>query len=64
MAYKIIKSAGGVPESPDKCEVLIESSGDLAGLPEEIAPGSVAYNASLSLMYMKALDGTWTQIGG
>lgn len=64
MAYQIVKSAGGVPESSDKCEVLIESASDLTNLPEEIAPGSVAYTASLSLMYMKGIDGTWTQIGG
>ena len=64
MAYRIVKSVGGVPESPGKCEVLIESSSDLANLPEEITPGSIAYTASLTLMYMKAIDGTWTQIGG
>ena len=64
MAYKIIKSAGGVPESAEKAEVMIESANDLDSLPEELAPGSVAYTASLSLMYMKGLDGTWSQIGG
>lgn len=64
MAYKIVKSAGGVPESAEKVEVLIESSSDLASLPDDIAPGSVAYTASMSAMYMKAIDGTWTQIGG
>ena len=64
MAYQIVKSAGGVPESPDKCEVLIESESDLANLPQELSPGSVAYTASLNAMYMKAIDGTWTQIGG
>lgn len=64
MAYQIIKSAGGVPESSEKCEVMIESSSDLANLPENLAPGSVAYTSSLSLMYMKGLDGIWTQIGG
>lgn len=64
MAYKIIKSAGGVPENAEKCEVMIESSADVASLPEELAPGSFAYTASLSLMYMKGLDGTWAQIGG
>ena len=64
MAFKIIKSAGGVPESSEKCEVMIESSSDIDSLPEDLAPGSVAYTASLSLMYMKGLDGTWSQIGG
>ncbi len=63
MAYKIVKSTSGVPESAEKVEVLIESSSDLANLPEGLAAGSVAYTASLSAMYMKAIDGTWTQIG-
>lgn len=63
MAYKIVKSTSGVPESAEKVEVLIESSSDLANLPEGFAAGSVAYTASLSAMYMKAIDGTWTQIG-
>jgi len=64
MAYKIVKSSSGTPESENKCEVLIESSSDLANLPADLAPGSMAYTASLSAMYMKAIDGTWTQIGG
>ena len=64
MAYQIVKSSGGVPENTKKCEVLIESSSDLTNLPEDISPGSVAYTASMSAVYMKAIDGTWTQIGG
>ena len=64
MAYVIVKSAKGVQESANKCEVLIESASDLNNLPDDLSPGSVAYTASLSLMYMKAIDGTWTQIGG
>ena len=63
MAYEIMKSSTGTAESANKCEVLIESSSDLANLPEELAAGSVAYTASMSAMYMKAIDGTWTQIG-
>lgn len=64
MAYRVVKSASGVPEDAKKQEILIESSSDLAELPEDLAPGSVAYTASLGDMYMKGIDGNWTQIGG
>lgn len=64
MAFQIVKSNDGVTEAKGKCEVLIESASDLEDLPESIAPGSVAYTASMSPMYMKAINGTWTQIGG
>lgn len=64
MAFQIVKSNDGVTEAKGKCEILIESAADLEDLPDDIAPGSVAYTASMSPMYMKAIDGTWTQIGG
>jgi len=64
MSFKIVKNSTGVQESADKAEVLIESASDLADLPTHLAPGSVAYTASMSAMYMKAIDGTWTKIGG
>ena len=61
--YKIVKTAGGVQENADKAEVMIQSADDLEDLPEQLAPGSVAYKADMSLIYMKDVDGTWTQIG-
>ena len=64
MAFEIVKSTSGVSDTVNRCEVLIESSADLADLPDDLAAGSVAYTASMSAMYMKAIDGTWTQIGG
>lgn len=64
MAFEIVKSTSGVPESANKAEVLIESANDLNNLPDNLAAGSIAYTASLSLMYMKAIDGIWTKIGG
>ena len=63
MAFEIVKSSSGVPETANRCEVLIDSAADLASLPDNLAAGSVAYTASMSAMYMKAIDGTWTQIG-
>ena len=35
-----------------------------ASLPEEAAPGSKCYNATLSYMAMKDMDGAWKRIGG
>lgn len=64
MAYKIVKSAGVAPEDIAKREILIDSEGDLANIPEDTAPGSVAYTASMDSMYMKSIGGTWTKIGG
>ena len=63
MAFKITKSNTGTPEDEKKYEIMIESSSDLTDLPEDAAPGSIAYTAGLSAMYQKGLDGTWVQIG-
>lgn len=62
--YRIIKSGSGIPEDANKAEVLIQSVDDLDDLPETLSPGSTAYKADLSLLYMKDLDGSWKQIGG
>ena len=64
MAYVVVKSNRGVEESLDKTEFLIDSSSDVSNLPDNAAPGSMAYTASLSDMYMKSASGTWTKIGG
>lgn len=45
-------------------EFLIDSSADLADLPEDAAPGSVAYTANMGYMAMKDNSGQWQQIGG
>ena len=64
MAYKIVKSSSGKEEPENKSEVLVDSSSDLAGLPENLSPGSIAYTATLTSMWMKSLSGTWEPIGG
>ena len=65
MAFVILKSSTGVPENANRCEVLIQSATDLSDPKlEPLAPGSIAHNASMTLMYMKDIDGTWAQIGG
>ena len=64
MAYKIMKSTSGVVDSAEKCEVMVESSSDLSSLPDNLAIGSTAYTADLTSIWIKALDGTWTKVGG
>lgn len=46
-------------------EFLLESDSEIANEPEDqqpIAPGSVAYTAGLARMWMKNLNGTWTEM--
>lgn len=66
MSYNILSSSDGVQIQRDKGirEILIDSSADLANVPTDTAPGSVAYTADMSYIAMKANDGTWKQIGG
>ena len=64
MAYQIIKSNSGVPESANKKEIVIESATDLANLPEDLATGSVAYTETLEEIYLKGIDGSWKKVGG
>ena len=54
--YKV-KSHGQSMTETD--EYLISSEDDLANLPGSAAPGSVAYTANLSSVYIKDIDGTW-----
>lgn len=63
MAYKIVKSSSGTPESENKCEVLIESSSDLTNLPSDLPIGSEAFLADESKKYRLDADGTWQEIG-
>lgn len=68
MAYCIVESS---PSTKDvhltgRQEILVDSSSDLASIPETVPAGSVAYTADLSSIWIKAISGTWTltQIGG
>lgn len=46
-----------------KREVLVDSQADLASIPSDSAPGSIAYTADMKNMWMKDNDGSWKQIG-
>lgn len=64
MAYSIVYSSTGVHAPDRRSEVLIESAADLPTLPAELAPGSIAYTASLAKMWQKDVNGSWVQIAG
>ncbi len=66
MAYNILTNSLGTQTQTDigKREILIDSADDLAHIPDDTAPGSVAYTADMLLMYMKGNNGAWTRIGG
>jgi len=66
VAYNILTNSLGTQTQTDigKREILIDSADDLASIPADTAPGSVAYTADMLTMYMKANDGAWKRIGG
>ena len=45
-----------------KLEILVDSEGDLSSLPSDCAPGSIAYTADLSLVWIRANNKEWTQV--
>lgn len=66
MAFTIVKT----PKKTDtlsvalKREILVDSEADLSDIPAYAAPGSVAYTADMSSMWMKDNAGDWQKIGG
>lgn len=55
---------GGKANSANLNEYIIDSVADVANLPVNIAPGSTAYTADLSLIYIMDNHGVWTKVGG
>lgn len=66
MAYTIIQTSTRQDTYPiaRKQEILVDGQSDLAGLPADAAPGSVAYTADMTGMWMKDNAGAWKKIGG
>jgi len=63
MSFLKIKSHGQSVTEVD--EFLISSSDDTANLPDDAAPGSMAYTADLTYLAIKDIDGSWVAaIGG
>ena len=61
MAFEILKKGDGYQRS-NVCTIMIESENDIDNLPGDVAPGSIAYTADMSLMAMFGLDGEWHEI--
>lgn len=60
----ILQKSHYEPGTGNIAEALVDAESDLADLPEEYAPGSVAYTADLTSMWQKGPDGNWHKIGG
>ena len=62
----IIANAKGtsISTTANKMEVLVDSSADLAAIPANAAPGSIAYTADFAGMWQKNNSGAWVEIGG
>ena len=54
--YKVKNRGESVTETD---EFLISGESDVANLPDSATPGSIAYTANLSSVYIKDIDGTW-----
>ena len=61
MSYTIVKRGEGY-ESSMNVSIIMESSSDVASLPTDVAPGSIAYTADLGTMAIFGLDGSWHTI--
>lgn len=65
MVTIIAKAKGtSVSTTANKMEVLVDSGADLKSIPDDAAPGSIAYTADFSGMWQKANNGVWVEIGG
>ena len=54
--YKVKNRGESVTETD---EFIISDADDVANLPTSATPGSIAYTANLSSVYIKDIDGTW-----
>ena len=46
----------------ESCSVIVESKSDLAGLPDDLPVGTLAYTAGFKNMWQKDADGEWAAI--
>lgn len=66
MAYEVISSQRGTVTqyTTGRREILIDSAADVPNLPEDCAPGSLAYTADMSYVVQRDNHGQWVQVGG
>lgn len=56
--YQIVRQEGNVT-LPGYIEVLVQTESDVNNLPMDCAPGSLAYNENLSIVWQFGLDKQW-----
>jgi hypothetical protein len=42
--------------------ILIQTEAELADIPEELPPGTIAYTAGFKKMWQKSVDGDWESL--
>lgn len=60
--YKILSERMGVVEGAFVRKVLVDEESDLANLPADTAPGSVAHTAGASHVWEMGLDKSWHKV--
>lgn len=61
MSYEIVKRGEGYASSMN-VSIIMGSASDLANLPTDVAPGSIAYTADLGTVAIFGIDGAWHTI--
>jgi len=65
MGWTILKIGGdGENFGTRHIEYQIDEESDVQTLPQDQAPGCVAYTADLTVMYRTDNDGIWRKVGG
>ena len=60
--FKILTERMGTDENKFVRKILVESESDLANIPTNTAPSSVAHTAGMDSVWELGLDGTWHEI--
>ena len=60
MSYSIIENEGRMTGTKPRVEIVMDDAADVASLPTDVMPGSIAYAATEGLpSYMFSPAGTW-----
>jgi hypothetical protein len=59
MAYRITYESPGVEANKTKRLFLVDAEADLANLPSDTAPGSVAHTCGYAAVWEKGINGVW-----
>lgn len=64
--YQIVSESKGTETDNGRGhrDILVRGPGDLASIPADTLPGSIAHTAGYGQMWEKGLDGSWVEFGG